>query len=265
MLYIAPERQENREWLEAVREFTISMVVIDEAHCISVWGHDFRPAFRRIVKIVKLLPDNFPVLATTATATNSVANDIQNQIGRNIFVIRGDLLRENFELSVVRVDNEESKMAWVVQFLKNQDGNGLIYTGTRVNTNLFSTWLDSNNISTINYNAGLDADERRVIEDGFIKNKWKCVVSTMPWAWALISLTFVLLYIPRFHNRHYYQEIGRAGRMVNPQRLFYCIIQKIKNCQNILLKKSSIIYTIQESYRCFKNRTTRRAKFNEKD
>jgi ATP-dependent DNA helicase RecQ len=78
----------------------------------------------------------------------------------------------------VRVDNEESKMAWLADFIKNHDGNGLIYTGTRVNTNLFSSWLDFNEISTINYNAGLDADRRKEIEDGFINNRWKCVVST---------------------------------------------------------------------------------------
>ena len=244
MLYIAPERQENREWLEAVREFTISMVVIDEAHCISVWGHDFRPAFRRIVKIVKLLPDNFPVLATTATATKSVANDIQNQIGRNIFVIRGDLLRENFELSVVRVDNEESKMAWVVQFLKNQDGNGLIYTGTRVNTNLFSTWLHSNNISTINYNAGLDADERRVIEDGFIKNKWKCVVSTNALGMGIDKpdVRFIIhTQIPQ-SPIHYYQEIGRAGRDGKPTKIILLYNPEDKELPEHFIKNSRPSY-----------------------
>ena len=93
ILYIAPERQENREWLDSVREMQISMVVVDEAHCISVWGHDFRPAFRRIVNLVKLLPKDFPVLATTATATERVANDIQKQIGENVSLIRGNLLR----------------------------------------------------------------------------------------------------------------------------------------------------------------------------
>jgi len=76
ILYIAPERQENQQWLEAVRMMNLSMVVVDEAHCISVWGHDFRPAFRRIISLVRLLPENFPVLATTATATTKVAADI---------------------------------------------------------------------------------------------------------------------------------------------------------------------------------------------
>ena len=83
-MYIAPERQENQEWLDAVRHMNLSMVVIDEAYCISIWGHDFRPAFRRIINLVNLLPRNFPVFATTATATDRVADDIIQQMGDNI-------------------------------------------------------------------------------------------------------------------------------------------------------------------------------------
>ncbi|MFQ5583459.1 MAG: DEAD/DEAH box helicase, partial [Calditrichia bacterium] len=92
MIYIAPERQENPEWLEAVRKMHLSMVVIDEAHCVSVWGHDFRPAFRRIINLVKLLPADFPVLATTATATPRVAEDIMHQMGDNVTQVRGQLM-----------------------------------------------------------------------------------------------------------------------------------------------------------------------------
>ena len=89
ILYIAPERQENAEWIEATRKMNLSMVVIDEAHTISVWGHDFRPAFRRIINLVKLLPQSLPVLATTATATNRVQSDIEHQIGGRLTTIRG--------------------------------------------------------------------------------------------------------------------------------------------------------------------------------
>lgn len=106
ILYIAPERQENNDWIEATRSIRMSMVVVDEAHCISVWGHDFRPAFRRIIQLVNLLPKNLPVLATTATATKRVENDIAQQIGGGISVTRGNLLRENFSLYVVKVNYE---------------------------------------------------------------------------------------------------------------------------------------------------------------
>ena len=101
ILYIAPERQENQEWIKATRKMNLSMVVIDEAHTISVWGHDFRPAFRRIINLVKLLPLSLPVLATTATATKRVQRDIEQQIGGKLTTIRGNLVRENFRLYVI--------------------------------------------------------------------------------------------------------------------------------------------------------------------
>jgi ATP-dependent DNA helicase RecQ len=113
ILYIAPERQENPEWLEAAEEMKLSMVVIDEAHCISVWGHDFRPAFRRIIDLVESLPQELPVLATTATATGKVAQDIIQQMGGNVKYIRGNLMRENLVLNVVSVSSDDDKLAFL--------------------------------------------------------------------------------------------------------------------------------------------------------
>jgi len=174
ILYIAPERQENEEWMEAVRHMHLSMIVIDEAHCISVWGHDFRPAFRRIINLVKLLPKGLPVLATTATATKKVEKDIENQIGDNVTVIRGNLLRENFQLYAIKVNSEDEKLIWLgknIEILADKsNGTGIIYSGTRADTEIYSRWFEYLNISSVHYNAGLNSESRIEIENGLMNN-----------------------------------------------------------------------------------------------
>ena len=214
ILYIAPERQENQEWIEATRRMKLSMVVIDEAHTISVWGHDFRPAFRRIINLVKLLPQDLPVLATTATATKRVQNDIERQIGGKLTTIRGSLVRSNFNLYVIKVQSDDEKMVWLAQHLNSIEGTGLIYTGTRVDTELYAKWLVHNGVNAINYNAGHDAETRKDIENGLMENRYKCVVSTNALGMGIdkSDIRFIIHTQIPASPIHYYQEIGRAGR-----------------------------------------------------
>jgi ATP-dependent DNA helicase RecQ len=214
ILYIAPERQQNLEWLEAVREMKLSMVAIDEAHCISIWGHDFRPAFRKIIDLVKLLPRHLPVLATTATATERVAQDVIQQMGGDVKYIRGNLMRDNFHLKVVRVASEDDKLAFLAQYLPKLNGTGIIYTGTRVSTEVYSIFLSRQGINAVNYNAGFDPERRKYIEEGLLNNCWKCIVSTNALGMGIDKpdLRFIIHTQIPASPIHYYQEIGRAGR-----------------------------------------------------
>lgn len=214
ILYIAPERQENTEWLESVKEMKLSMVVIDEAHTISVWGHDFRPAFKRIINLVKLLPIDTPVLATTATATLRTQKDIEAQMGTGVKTIRGNLLRENFKLYVIETNSEDEKLIWIAKYVNKLSGNGLIYTGTRVDAEVYSRWLEFVGVNAIGYHAGLDSDSRKEIEKGLMDNKYKCIVSTNALGMGIdkSDIRFIIhTQIPQ-SPIHYYQEIGRAGR-----------------------------------------------------
>lgn len=214
ILYIAPERQGSMSWQEAARQMKISMVVVDEAHCISQWGHDFRPDFRRIVDLVKILPADIPVLAVTATATPRVQDDIREQIGKGMSVIRGNLLRENLRLFVVKVKSESEKKIQIAEYLRNCEGSGLIYTGTRVNTGVYADWLNYVGISASMYNGSLDAETRVEIEKGLQENRWKAIVSTNALGMGVDKpdIRFIIHTQMPQSPIHYYQEIGRAGR-----------------------------------------------------
>lgn len=225
ILYIAPERQENQEWIDATRKMNLSMIVIDEAHTISVWGHDFRPAFRRIVNLVQILPGHFPILAVTATATRRVQEDIEKQIKGDLVSIRGELMRANFKLYVIKVSSEDEKFLWLAENLNKIAGNGLIYTGTRVNTEIYSRWLDFLNMDVTEYNAGIDGETRKQIENGLMNNKWKAVISTNALGMGIDKpdIRFIIHTQIPASPIHYYQEIGRAGRDGEPATiiLFY--------------------------------------------
>lgn len=215
LLYITPERQEDEKWHQVIRKMRLGMVVVDEAHCISAWGHDFRPSYRRIVNVVKQLQDDFPVLACTATATMRVQHDIETQFDNSkLTVLRGNLGRDNFKLNVIHCNNQEDKMVGVLQLVKSLKGTGIIYCGTRAVSEAYSNWLNFNGINATYYNAGLDNETRKQIEVALMNDDYKCIVSTNALGMGMDkpNLRFVIhTQIPE-SPLHYYQEIGRAGR-----------------------------------------------------
>ncbi len=130
ILLLSPERLGNQDFMTRILpniKGGIGMFVVDEAHCISDWGHDFRPDYRRIVRIMKSLPPNVPVLATTATANQRVVRDIQEQLGKDLVVIRGPLTRESLRLQSIKLYDQAERLAWLYENITKNEGSGIVY------------------------------------------------------------------------------------------------------------------------------------------
>ncbi|MBD2203561.1 RecQ family ATP-dependent DNA helicase [Calothrix sp. FACHB-1219] len=219
ILLISPERLANEEFRDKILlpiSGRIGLFVVDEAHCISDWGHDFRPDYRRIVRILQALPQNIPVLATTATANNRVVNDINAQLGSNINILRGDLIRQSLRLQNIFLPSPAARMAWLAEHIPNLPGSGIIYTLTVRDADRVADWLKIQNINAKAYHSNLESDVRVKLEDELLQNEIKVLVATtaLGMGFDKPDLGFVIHYQRPGSVVHYYQQVGRAGRAV---------------------------------------------------
>lgn len=217
ILFIAPERLDNADWQRSVTQMRISMIVVDEAHCISTWGHDFRPHYQRIVRLLSALPGDIPVLALTATANKRVEADVLAQIGvgeQGAQVVRGSMQRPNLYLNVVELRGEREKLAYLAEFLPRLPGTGIIYTATQHDAEMVAAFLQQQGIEAEYYHAKRDEDVRQAIERQFMSNGYKVVCSTNALGMGIDKpdIRFVIHFQFPGSPIHYYQEIGRAGR-----------------------------------------------------
>lgn len=214
ILYIAPERLDNQIWQSYILQMRISMIIIDEAHCISTWGHDFRPHYRRIVHLLQALPLNTPVLALTATANQRVEQDIKQQIGTEALIVRGSMQRSNLHLNVINTEGDAGKLGYLAANLPSWAGSGIIYTGTKNAAEMVAAFLQREGIESEYYHADRGDAERQRIEQGLMANQYKVICSTNALGMGIDKpdIRFVVHYHIPASPIHYYQEIGRAGR-----------------------------------------------------
>ena len=220
ILLISPERLANQDFLNDVLlpiSQNIGLFVVDEAHCISDWGHDFRPDYRRIVRILQALPPNIPVLATTATANNRVVDDIKHQLGSTLKISRGALTRDSLQLQNIYLPNQATRMAWLAEILPKIAGSGIIYTLTVADAERLTDWLTIRGINAQAYHGKLDTQIRETLEDRLLNNEIKVLVATtaLGMGFDKPDLAFVIHYQRPSSVVHYYQQVGRAGRAVD--------------------------------------------------
>ena len=209
----------NIEQLDFLLKLPISLVVIDEAHCISIWGHDFRPSYRQIVELIQMLEKNniaLKVLGLTATANHKTEGDIKQQlsIDKPVSVHRASMNRPNIHLSVISANGLAHKMTLLEQLLTKFTGDGLIYCATRENTELVAKYCQQKNINVAAYHAGMDADEKRQLQHDFIISKHRIIAATNALGMGIdkSNLRFVIHFDMPGSITAYYQEVGRCGR-----------------------------------------------------
>lgn len=249
-LIVAPERFANEEFctnvLDRIKN-NIGLLVVDEAHCVSDWGHDFRPDYKKISNLLKGLPPNMPVLATTATANMRVVRDVEAQLGGRVDVSRGSLVRKSLFLQNIRLRTQEERLAWLAETLRDRvAGSGVVYALTIRDAERIARWLRMNGLSAYAYSSGAmppddmepalrkeleesetwktaTKDEARsnayriFLEDLLLKNRIRALVATsaLSMGFDKPDLTFVIHYQRPKSVVDYYQQVGRAGRGVN--------------------------------------------------
>jgi ATP-dependent DNA helicase RecQ len=216
LVYAAPERLRQPPFLHALKQAGVNRLVIDEAHCVSLWGHDFRPDYFYIAQAREAL-GHPPLLALTATAPTRVRRDILRRLGE-MRIIAGDVTRPNLQLEVFHARNADDKLGRLVNFCKAQEGSGIVYGDTRDRCEELAALLRQQGVSAAHYHAGLTDRDR--VQDDFMAGRVRVVVATVAFGLGIDKpdIRFIVHVVPPPSLEAYYQEAGRAGRDGWPAR-----------------------------------------------
>lgn len=225
-ILISPERLSNEAFVEDVLlpvADRIGLFVVDEVHCISDWGHDFRPDYRRLTNVLRQMPPNMPVLGTTATANNRVIQDVQMQLG-DIEIQRGTLVRDSLALQTLRLFDQAARLAWMAQHIPELPGTGIVYVLTIRDAEQVAVWLNQQGIVARAYHGSVEHEDfessnlyRQHLEDLLLSNEIKVLVATtaLGMGYDKPDLGFVIHYQAAGSVVAYYQQVGRAGRAID--------------------------------------------------
>ncbi|WP_138420236.1 DNA helicase RecQ [Aquibacillus sediminis] len=238
-VYVAPERFESSSFLRTIQSMKLSLIAFDEAHCISQWGHDFRPSYRSIVQTLSTIPNLPVVMALTATATDQVIQDIRRLLAIDEdFVVNTGFARDNLAFHVVK---GRDKQRFILDYASDRKlESGIIYTATRKQADQLYEFLQAKGFTVGNYHAGLSEQQRKQAQTAFIQDELSIMVATNAFGMGIdkSNVRYVIHYALPMNIESYYQEAGRAGRDGEPSECVLLFSGQDIQLQKFLIEQS---------------------------
>lgn len=257
---ITPKTLFTEKVQTALQQVQIGLFVIDEAHCISDWGHDFRLEYTRLNKIIRQMPHTVPILGTTATANNRVIADLKEQFGEDVFISRGELMHHSLSIQILHLSTTAERYAWILENVPQLSGSGIIYCLTQRDCEHLAGFLQENGISALAYHSGMEQNDTENAESLLRNDQIKVLVATVKLGMGYDkgNIAFVIHYQQPSNIVAYYQQIGRAGRNIDRAYTFLMCGEEDRNIQNYFIETAfpseteahnvyDIIYSYAES------------------
>ena len=237
LAFITPETLFSDDIQSALRSISIGLFVVDEAHCISDWGHDFRLEYTRLNRVIRTLPQTVPVLGTTATANDRVVEDLKRQFGEDVYVSRGSLMRHSLSIQILNLPTPAQRYAWMLQNIPRLPGSGIVYCLTQRDCEHIAGFLQRNGINARAYHSGMSTLEMETAEQALRDDRIKVLVATIKLGMGYDkgNIAFIIHYQQPSNIVAYYQQIGRAGRNIERAYTFLMCGDEDRNIQNYFI------------------------------